>query len=224
MKVVVAGATGLTGGFLINELENNSSFDSVIALTRKDRKNTEKTTWKVIDFEDSTALAEVTKGADVVFCCLGTTIKKAGSQDAFYKVDYEYVVNLAKAARSNNVRQFSIMSSMGADAKSKIFYSRVKGETEEAIRGLGFDELILFQPSLLLGPRDERRFGESLGIFFGKLFSTLLFGKMKNYHPIHVSNIARAMVAEAKIVQDRNRVLVYRDIMDMSESKSTNQD
>src|SRR5690554_3402083 len=123
MKVIVAGGTGLTGGFLINELENDSSFDSVIALTRKDRKSTEKTTWKVIDFEDSKALSEITKGVDVVFCCLGTTIKKAGSKEAFYKVDYEYVINLAKAAKSNNVRQFSIMSSIGADAKSTIFYS-----------------------------------------------------------------------------------------------------
>lgn len=217
MKAVVAGGTGLTGGFLINELENDSSFDSVVALTRKDRKNTEKITWKVVDFEDSEALSEITKGVDVVFCCLGTTIKKAGSQDAFYKVDYEYVINLAKAAKSNNVRQFSIMSSIGADAKSKVFYNRVKGEVEETLRGLGFDELILFQPSLLLGPRSESRFGESMGAFFGKLFSPLLFGKMKNYHPIHVSHIAKAMVAEAKIIEDRNRVLVYRDIMDMSE-------
>lgn len=224
MKAVVAGATGLTGEFLINELENDSSFDSVVALTRKDRKNTDKTTWKVIDFEDSKALLEITKGVDVVFCCLGTTIKKAGSQDAFYKVDFEYVVNLAKAARSNNVRQFSVMSAMGADSKSKIFYSRVKGEVEEALRELGFNELILFQPSLLLGPRAERRIGESLGIFFSKLFSSLLFGKMKNYHPIHVSHIAQAMIAEAKVVQNRNRVLVYRDIMDMSEGVKTDRD
>ena len=223
MKVVVAGATGLTGGFLINELENDPSFDSVVALTRKERKNTDKTTWKVVDFEDSQALTEITKGVDIVFCCLGTTIKKAGSQDAFYKVDFEYVVNLAKAAKLNNVRQFSIMSSIGADAKSKVFYNRVKGEVEEAIRGLGFSELILFQPSLLLGPRNESRFGESVGAFFGKLFSPLFFGKMKNYHPMHVSNIAKAMVAEAKIVRVRNRILVYRDIMEMSEDVKADQ-
>ena len=223
MKVVVAGATGLTGGFLINELENDSSFDSVVALTRKERKKTDKTTWKVVDFEDSKTLEEMTKGVDVVFCCLGTTIKKAGSQDAFYKVDYEYVVNLAKAARSNNVRQFSVMSSIGAAAKSKIFYSRVKGEVEEALGDLGFNELILFQPSLLLGPRDERRFGESLGVFFGKLFSNLLFGKMKNYHPIHVSRIAQAMVTEAKIIKDRKHVLLYQDIMKISEDVKTEQ-
>lgn len=224
MKAVVAGGTGLTGGFLINELENNPDFDSVVALTRKERKNTEKTTWKVVDFEDHEALLEITKGVDVVFCCLGTTIKKAGSQNQFYKVDYEYVVNLAKAAKSNNVRQFSIMSAIGADAKSKVFYNRVKGEMEEAIHSLGFDELIIFQPSLLLGPRDERRFGESMGIFFGKLFAPLLFGNMKNYHPIHVSHIAKAMVAEAKIIKDRKRALLYRDIMEMSKALGTDQD
>jgi len=218
MKVIVAGGTGLTGGFLINELENDSSFESVIALTRKERKSSDKTTWKVIDFEDTKALEEITKGVDVVFCCLGTTIKKAGSQDAFYKVDFEYVVNLAKAARLNNVRQFSLMSAVGADAKSKVFYNRVKGEVEEAVRSLGFDELILFQPSLLLGPRKDTRLGEKTGTILGKLFSPLLFGSMSKYHPIHVSKIAKAMVSEAKIKTDRGLTVEYNDIIKKVES------
>src|SRR5690554_3886434 len=218
MKVVVAGATGLTGGFLINELENDSDFESVVALTRNSRKDSGKTRWKVVDYEDTEALKEITEGVDIVFCCLGTTIKKAGSQEAFYKVDYEYVINLARAARSNNVRQFSVMSSIGADSKSKIFYSRVKGGMEDTLRGLGFDELIIFNPSLLLGPRAERRLGERIGVFFGKLFSSLLFGKMKNYHPIHVSNIAKAMISEAKTVKNRISTLVYSDIIKKSKT------
>ena len=214
MKVVVAGGTGLTGGFLIHELENDSSFESIVAITRKARKSSDKTTWKTIDFEDSRTLEEITKDVDVVFCCLGTTIKKAGSKDQFRKVDYEYVVNLAKAARSNNVRQFSLMSAVGADAKSKAFYNRVKGEVEEAVRGLGFDELILFQPSLLLGPREESRLGEKIGTIFGKLFSPLLFGAAVKYHPIHVSKIAKAMVSEAKIEGDRSIAVEYNGIIE----------
>src|SRR5690606_26631945 len=99
MRVVVAGATGLIGEFLINELENDSSIDGVVALTRKPKQNSPKTHWEVVDFDVSSQLEKVTENAEVVFCCLGTTMKKAGSKDAFYKVDFQYVVDLAKAAK-----------------------------------------------------------------------------------------------------------------------------
>ena len=201
---------------MINELENDSAFDSVIALTRKPKQNSDKTTWKVIDFDSESELESVTKGMDVVFCCLGTTMKIAGSKEAFYKVDFQYVVDLAKAARKNGVRQFSVVSAMGADANSKIFYNQVKGEMEVAVRGLGFNELIIFHPSLLLGPREESRFGERVGIVLGKIFSPLLFGSLKRYHPIHVSKIAEAMSSEAKIKESRVRVLEYSAILAMS--------
>ncbi|NEN24569.1 oxidoreductase [Cryomorpha ignava] len=216
MKAVVAGATGLIGGYLITELENDSAFNAVVALTRKPKQNSAKTTWKVVDFDLESKLESATEGADVVFCCLGTTMKKAGSKEAFYKVDFQYVVDLAKAAKKNGIRQFSVISAMGADAKSKVFYNQVKGEMEAAIRELGFNELIIFHPSLLLGPREESRFGERVGIVLGKIFSPLLFGSLKKYHPIHVSHIAEAMSAEAKTEADRIRVLEYDAILEMS--------
>lgn len=217
MKAVVAGATGLIGGFLINELENDPSFDSVVALTRKSKQNSNKTTWQVVNFADESDLEKATENTDVAFCCLGTTIKKAGTQEAFYKVDFQYVINFAKAAKNNGVRQFSVISAIGADAESKIFYNRVKGEMEVAIRKIGFREEIVFQPSLLLGPRDENRLGEKIGTLFGKLFSQLLFGSLKKYHPIHVSKIAQAMVAQAKIKGDRKLVLKYNEIVELAE-------
>jgi len=216
LKAVVAGATGLIGKFLIAELEKDSAYESVIALTRKAKENTVKTTWKVIDFDSKDELDNATKGADIAFCCLGTTMKQAGSKDAFIKVDYQYVVDFAKAAKQNNARQFSVISAMGADAKSKIFYNQVKGEMEEAIQNLGFSELIIFHPSLLLGPRDENRLGEKIGTVLGKIFSPLLFGSLKKYHPIHVSKIAKAMIAEAKIKADRDRVLEYKGIIELA--------
>lgn len=216
MKAIVAGSTGLIGGFLINELENDSEFDSVVALTRKPKQNSVKTTWKVINFDSESELESATKGVDVVFCCLGTTMKTAGSKEDFYKVDFQYVVDLAKAAQKNGVRQFSVISAAGADAKSKIFYNQVKGDMEAAIRELGFNELIIFHPSILIGPRKESRFGESVGIVLGKIFSPLLIGSLKKYHPIHVSKIAEAMTSEAKIKANRIRVLEYDAILEMS--------
>lgn len=206
----------MIGGFLITELENDSAFEAVVALTRKSKQNSDKTRWKVIDFDSKIELEKATEGADVVFCCLGTTMKKAGSKEAFYKVDLQYVVDLAKAAQRNGVRQFSVISAMGADSKSKIFYNHVKGEMETAILMLDFKELIIFHPSLLLGPREESRFGERVGVVLGKIFSPLLFGSLKKFHPIHVSRIAKAMTAEAKIDADRIRVLEYSSILDLS--------
>lgn len=216
MKVVVAGATGLIGSFLISSLQKDSTFEAVTALTRRDKKAEGKITWEVVNFDSSQDLEKVTQGADVVFCCLGTTMKNAGSKEAFYKVDYQYVVDLAKASIKNDVRQFSVISAMGADANSKIFYNQVKGEMEEAIRGLGFHELIIFHPSLLLGPREETRIGEQIGTAIGKLLSPLMVGPVKKYHPIHVSKIAEAMIKEAKIESDRNRVLEYKEILESS--------
>ncbi len=172
MKVVVAGATGLIGGFLLNELENDPSFHSVRALTRKEKQGTRKINWMLVDYNSQAQLKQVTKDADIVFCCLGTTMKTAGSKEAFRKVDYDYVVHLALAANENKVRQFSVISAMGADSGSKLFYNQVKGEMEEAVGGLGFSELIIFQPSLLLGPREETRIGEKIGTAFSKLTSS----------------------------------------------------
>lgn len=216
MKVVVAGATGLIGGFLLNELENDPSFHSVRALTRKEKQGTRKINWMLVDYNSQAQLKQVTKDADIVFCCLGTTMKTAGSKEAFRKVDYDYVVHLALAANENKVRQFSVISAMGADSGSKLFYNQVKGEMEEAVGGLGFSELIIFQPSLLLGPREETRIGEKIGTAFSKLLAPLMVGPVQKYRPIHVSKIAKAMIREAKIKADRSRVLRYEEILEMS--------
>lgn len=214
MKAVVAGATGLIGSFLVRELAGDADFTEVIALTRREKENTDKVRWQTVDYESDTQLKEAARNADVVFCCLGTTMKKAGSKNAFLKVDYEYVNNLAEAASVNAVRQFSVISAMGADEKSKIFYNHVKGRMEKSLSELNFDQLTIFRPSLLLGPREEDRTGEKIGIFFGKLFAPLLFGSLKKYHPIHAEDIARAMCREAKKSVPGKQVLTYREIVE----------
>jgi uncharacterized protein YbjT (DUF2867 family) len=131
--------------------------------------------------------------ADDIFCCLGTTIKKAGSQAAFRKVDYDYVVSLADHARDAGAKRFLVVSSLGADARSSIFYSRVKGEMEAALRGIGFDALHIFQPSLLLGDRREARLGERLGIAASAIIAPFMLGPAKKYRPIDARVVANAM-------------------------------
>ncbi len=213
MKAVVAGATGLVGSFLVEQLSNDSAFTEVIALTRKAKESTGKVKWQKINFKSHTELQEVTNGADVVFCCLGTTIKKAGSKNGFLEVDYEYVVDLAEAASANKIRQFSVISAMGADEKSKIFYNHVKGKMEIGLRQLKIEELIIFHPSLLLGPRKENRTGEKIGIVLGKLIAPLLFGSLKKYHPIEAKDLAKAMCREAKKQEPRIAILTYQEII-----------
>ena len=129
---------------------------------------------------------------DEVFCCLGTTIKTAGSKAAFYKVDYEYVFAIAKAAHSNGAEKFALVSSLNANKNSRIFYSRTKGAIEEAVTGIGFKSLFIFRPSVLLGHRTTFRFGEAIGKFLAR---TLDFAIPKKYKGIEARQVAKAMIA-----------------------------
>lgn len=212
MKVVVAGGTGLTGRSLLALLEADDAFTEVIALTRREQHSEGKIRWVSIDFNRKSDYLKAVADADVVFCCLGTTMKKAGSKNAFIEVDYTYVIQLAEAAKFQGVRQFSAMSAMGADEKSRVFYNHVKGRMENRLRALRFRELIIFRPSLLLGPRQENRPGEKAGIVLAKLFSPLLRGPLAAYHPVNVGDIARAMIRESKIIREREEILTYRKI------------
>src|SRR5262249_6245579 len=129
-----------------------------------------------------------------VFCCLGTTIKVAGSQAAFKKVDYEYPATVAHLAHQQGAKQFLIVTAMGANKSSMIFYNRVKGEVEEAVKKIPFQAIHIFQPSLLLGERKEHRAGEKMGEFFMGLTSALFIGPLKKYKAIEGRAVAGAMV------------------------------
>jgi uncharacterized protein YbjT (DUF2867 family) len=133
------------------------------------------------------------KGIDAVICCLGTTIKKAGSQEKFKEVDYSYPLLAAKSAKENGVKAFLIVSAMGADANSMVFYNRVKGEVERELAGIGFPFLGIFRPSLLLGDRKEVRIGEKIGEFVGAFLPFSLLG-LKKYKPIDADCVARSML------------------------------
>lgn len=202
---VVVGGSGLVGTYLIEALLNDNRYHKVISLGRSELPiQNNKLEQKVVDF-DNLELSGFE--VDDVFCCLGTTIKKAGSKENFRKVDFTYPVNVAEWSLSNGASQFILNSSMGADDSSAIFYNQVKGEVEKVISSLGFEACYIIRPSLLLGPRKEFRFGETVGKFFMNGLGFMFVGGLKKYKPIHAKTVAESMVAVA--TEEKKGVFVY---------------
>ncbi len=208
---VIAGTTGLVGNLLLDLLLNDEHYARVIALSRKplDRQHP-KLHNLVVDFDRLEEYAEQLK-ADDVFCCLGTTIRQAGSQAAFRKVDFDYPLNLARVTREQGAKQYLLVTALGSDKASSIFYNRVKGEVQEAIRLVGFDSYHIFQPSMLLGDRKESRAGEGVG---KAVMTTLDFLIPKKYKAIDAVKVARGMVAVAKENQTGAHVYVSGELQD----------
>ena len=143
---------------------------------------------------------------DDVYCCLGTTIKKAGSQEAFKKVDHTLVVTVAGLMKKHGAEQFPVISAMGANKDSKVFYNRVKGEMEAALQELGYPCLRIIRPSLLLGPREEFRLGEKLAVILTPLLKPILLGSLKKYRPVEAEKVAQFMV---KVAREKSVVGVH---------------
>lgn len=191
MVALLLGASGLTGGYCLQELLDNPTFEKIITPLRKEIgiKHT-KLAQVIIDF-DKIADYQAQFKADVVFCCLGTTIRKVGSKAAFKKIDYEYPLQFAKTALLEGAHTYALISSMGASMKSPFFYSQVKGELESELKKLNYQTLIILQPSLLLGDRKERRFGEDMAKIFMPIFDFFI---PKKYQAIQAQQVSKAMV------------------------------
>lgn len=194
---IIAGATGLVGRHLTEKLLNNEKYKQVIVFSRKaiDIQH-QKLQQFIVDF-DNLNYQKLPVNADDVFCALGTTMKKAGSKAAFRKVDHDYVINLARFAASVDAKRFLVVSAMGADANSQIFYNRVKGEMETDLSGMPLPEIHIFRPSLILGKRKEFRFGEYLAQKIAGNLAFTFVGALKKYRPIEASAIAKAMIIAA---------------------------
>ncbi|WP_342438179.1 oxidoreductase [Paenibacillus sp. FSL L8-0436] len=191
---VVLGATGLVGKAVTGELLTGD-WDEVRVLVRRPLElQHPKLKQTSIDWEKLGQYKEQFSGAYAVFCCLGTTIKKAGSQEQFERVDLQYPLAAAAIAKECGVRQFLAVSSMGASAKSRNFYSRTKGRTEEGLIAAGFHGLHLFRPSLLLGERQEFRLGERAAAVVMKALDFAMVGKAAKYRAIPGAKVAKAMV------------------------------
>lgn len=195
---LIAGATGLVGGHCLAGLLESPHYDRVIALTRRPlAQRHAKLDQRIIAFDQLGREGADFPTVDDVFCCLGTTMRAAGSQAAFRQVDFVYVVALAGQALGHGAKQFLLVSSLGANPKSRIFYSRVKGEAEAAIAALTFEGRQIFRPSILTGDRVEHRAGERAGIAVMRGVSFAMIGPLRKYRPIAARTVARAMIRVA---------------------------
>lgn len=193
---LIAGSTGLIGSQLLQLLLNDNYYDAVKAISRQPLEITHpKLENIVLDFDRLTEYHERLK-ADDVFCCLGTTIKKVKTKEKFRKVDFDYPVELAKLTKANGAEQYLLVSALGADKKSKVFYNQVKGEVEEAIEQVGFTSFQIFRPSLLMGDRKENRAGEEAGKVVFKYFGFLVPKKYKGIDSIKVARAMQKLAAQ----------------------------
>lgn len=204
---VVAGATGLVGRDLVRQLATDGGWREVRALTRRELPvgmGDPRVVPVQVDYE-RLGPAPTWMEADHVFCALGTTMRQAGSAEAFRRVDFDMPLALARVALSRGVRHFLLVSAVGASPASRFFYNRVKGEVEEAIAGLGFRSLTIARPSLLLGPRSEPRLGERLGRILGLVAPA-------RWRPVASASVARALVEAARRDAPGVRVLDNREL------------
>ncbi|SFA77019.1 MULTISPECIES: oxidoreductase [unclassified Bacillus (in: firmicutes)] len=191
-SALVLGANGLVGGKLLEQLLKDDKYEKVTYLGRKEVNKHPKLTQILLNLDKLDHFHSEFQVNDV-YCCLGTTIKKAGSQGAFTKVDYEYPLKAAQLAKAGNADQYLIISAMGANPTSRIFYNRVKGKVEEELKKLNMNGLHIFRPSLLLGKREEFRFGEKMAEWLFKPISNVRLAFLRKYGPIEAETVAIAM-------------------------------
>ena len=195
---LVAGATGLVGTALLQRLAADAGYREVRVIgRRRPAQAGAKVRFIESDFGNLAALAHEL-AVDDVFCCLGTTIRKAGSQAAFERVDYQMVVDLARAAHQAGAKRFLVVSAVGASEHAAAFYSRVKGRMERTVRELPFEAVHIVRPSLLLGDRAERRPGEQLAQLVAPLLGLFLIGPLAKYRAVPAADVADALVRLAR--------------------------
>jgi uncharacterized protein YbjT (DUF2867 family) len=191
---LIAGASGLVGGELLAQLLAAGEYDRVVAVGRRPLAVSHPKLVSVIADFAALEKAGGDLSGDDAFCCLGTTIRTAGSREAFRAVDHTAVLAFAWAAQRAGAKRFFIVSALGADPASRVFYNRVKGETEDALAVLGFSTLGIFRPSLLLGRRAGFRLGERLLATLLWVADPMLWGRFRKYRSIEAVVVARAMM------------------------------
>ena len=209
LGALVIGATGATGQEIVSQLLGDDSFDSVSIFVRNDPNITHsKLKTYIIDFSKIKNYKDLIKG-DVLFSCLGTTLRVAGSKDKQYLVDYTYQYEFAKIASDNGVSDYSIVSSIGANEKSPFFYPKIKGELEMAIKRFPFKTIQIFQPPTLIRQEELIRTGEKIGI---KIFRWLnYFGILKSQKPLPVNILAEFMIDQIKKKQ-KEKITTFKSI------------
>lgn len=210
----IIGSTGLIGSHILDLLLNDKSFASIRLLVRRPVSITHpKVKVIVIDFEDDKAFKEGIAGCEAVFVAVGTTQKKVkGDKTAYRKVDYDIPVNAARFSAETGVKQFLLVSSVGADSHSNNFYLNLKGEVEEEVKSFSIPGISIFRPSMLLGKRNESRPMETVAQAISRPLGALFPSK---YKPVKASDVARAMIAASHKDEPGFRLFHYREMMDL---------
>lgn len=203
---LIFGVTGLAGGELLRKMVDDAHYSKIEIFSRKNiRIQNLHVEVHQVDFEDIESFAHLIAGDDC-YCCMGSTMKTAGSRSAFYNIDFNLVLKIAGIAAANQVKKFAVISSLGADAASKNFYLRTKGEMEKAILKLPFEQVIILRPSILAGKRKEFRPAEQIGKYAAQLISPLMLGPLKKYQPIQAKRLAIAML---RIMSSKSNQVIY---------------
>ena len=197
MKAILVGATGLIGKHLLNQLLNSEKYTKLKVLSRKKIALEHPKLVQVIVNFDQLSNYKDEFDADAVFCTLGTTMKKAGSKEAFITVDYTYPLTLAKICSEKNIPQFHLVTAMGASSNSAIFYNKVKGDIESAISKLNLLSVFIYRPSMLIGHRNEVRNGEKIGQVIMQFLNFAFIGPLKKYRAIKGETVATAMLKQS---------------------------
>lgn len=208
-SVLIAGATGLVGSECLRLVSDDPTFGRIVVLTRRPlparaHERSTKIEEHVIDFDRLATYAQLLR-VDQIICALGTTIKKAGSREQFRQVDLGYPLEIARMGVEQGARHFLLVSATGANARSRIFYNRVKGELEDAVRALPYRSITICRPSLLAGERKEFRLGEEIAM-------RLAFLIPSKYKPVAASDVAAALVEMAKQDAPGRRVIESSEI------------
>ncbi len=203
---IIIGATGLTGNYLIKELLEDNRYSKLVVISRRPLGfKHEKMEEHIVQLLDTNDWTEHIQG-DHVFCCIGTTRKKTPDKKLYYKIDFGIPKKIALAAKTNGVKGFAVISAIGANSESSIFYNRLKGEMENAIKKDGPDLSYIMRPSIIDGSRKENRLLEKIGLVGFKLIGFLLVGRFKKYRLIHARDIAVAMI---EIVNSSEKKMIY---------------
>jgi len=193
---IVIGATGLVGNLITQKLLEDNRYEKVKVFVRRSLNiNNPQLEEHIVDF-DNFALWKNNLSGDELYSVLGTTIKKAGSKEVQYKIDFTYQYEAANEASKNGVKKYLLVSSLGANSKSNNFYLQMKGSLDEKVKQLSFDQIRIFRPSILVGNRSEKRFGETVGIKIAGTFTNII-PALKKYRPIEAAQVAEAMIKSA---------------------------
>lgn len=218
MNAIVFGATGLVGKELVKALEKRKEINSIILVSRRKSGIPGKKLREIL-YDNTEELSKIKiEKADLAFCAVGSTLKKAGSVQKFYEIDHDLCITFAQIAHKSGVQSFVYVSSVGANSKKKNYYLRTKGKTEEDLKTIFGDQLKIVRPSILLGEREEFRLGEAFGKIMMQLISPMLWGQSKKYKAVHAKEVAQAMIQIA-LSKPKKTIFASHELIELEKDK-----